>query len=800
MNLCCRLLNQTWAFLMLGMFAQPTLAGGSGENAVLIVDPASADSLWAANHYRQARDIPSENVLFMNPGAANFAEFVAVNQAALLGELEARGIADHIDYVIVMPGANFYVPASGLITDPCVSVQRFGIAGAYASTFVADQILAGQLFSMSNRYKVNSDSVRGFDSEVSYFAGEPSTSPLARRYFISAMLGYTGERGNTMQEILDNVDRSVGADGTFPIGTTYYMHTTDDARSSPRHDTYPVIADKIIALGGSASVLFDVLPFLNHDCLGVMTGWATPDIDGADMTLLPGSFADHLTSFAGRFDTSSQTKMSRWLAKGASATSGAVEEPCNYAGKFPRARLHLYYLQGLSMGEAWFRSMAYFPFQNLLYGDPLTRPFSAAPMVELLDVPSVPISGSVVLHPTAVAATLGANIESLEVLIDGVLYRRLQPEQSFSLQSAALSDGWHELRVLAYDDTDARHVGRFVTSFEVDNHGRSASVGASSLAGDQGQAFDFNLSSQGSGLLELRLVQNGRVMAASSSSPETLQLYGANLGAGPLRVQAEAVFTDGSLVRSEPLELVIDASGTGTSGALPEAFSYERNLLAGMTQVVELPASFDDDLASATFTIVSAPAQATIVGSASGAHCTLEVNPGATVSDTLVYRVSTPSGTSGDATITLQYNSFVVCPTPTSYCTSLPNTGGVSAVIASSGSTSLSANDLTIAVSGAIPGQFGLFFYGAGQSQTAFGDGFLCVTAGGSGIFRLPPAQAGGVGGEVSRVIDLNTDPHLSGSGAIEAGSTWNFQYWYRDTVGVSGFNLSNGLSAEFCP
>jgi hypothetical protein len=35
----------------------------------------------------------------------------------------------------------------------------------------------------------------------------------------------------------------------------------------------------------------------------------------------------------------------------------------------------------------------------------------------------------------------------------------------------------------------------------------------------------------------------------------------------------------------------------------------------------------------------------------------------------------------------------------------------------------------------------------------------------------------------------------------ITPGSTWTFQFWYRDlAAGGAGFNLSNELSATFCP
>ena len=40
-----------------------------------------------------------------------------------------------------------------------------------------------------------------------------------------------------------------------------------------------------------------------------------------------------------------------------------------------------------------------------------------------------------------------------------------------------------------------------------------------------------------------------------------------------------------------------------------------------------------------------------------------------------------------------------------------------------------------------------------------------------------------------------------SGAGAITPGSTWYFQFWFRDpSAGMSGVNLSNGLEANFCP
>jgi hypothetical protein len=49
----------------------------------------------------------------------------------------------------------------------------------------------------------------------------------------------------------------------------------------------------------------------------------------------------------------------------------------------------------------------------------------------------------------------------------------------------------------------------------------------------------------------------------------------------------------------------------------------------------------------------------------------------------------------------------------------------------------------------------------------------------------------------MTMTIDLANPP--SASGTITAGSTWNFQAWYRDPVaGGSNYDLSNGLSVTF--
>ena len=135
------------------------------------------------------------------------------------------------------------------------------------------------------------------------------------------------------------------------------------------------------------------------------------------------------------------------------------------------------------------------------------------------------------------------------------------------------------------------------------------------------------------------------------------------------------------------------------------------------------------------------------------------------------------------------------CPSTWNTCGTVPNSVGPGALMESSGGTSIAANDLTLRCSGAPPFQNGIFFYGPQETAVLFGDGVLCVTG---GLLRFPTVTVDGLGA-AAYGLDITDPPQASGQ--ITAGSTWYFQFWYRDPAGGgSGFNLSDALAATFCP
>lgn len=659
------------AGLALGVLAAtPTRAGGTPENAILIIDPANAVSLQIGNYYKRARNIPDRNIFYIDSTATTWANFAAAQQKAFQSTIAQRGLTSLADYAIVSPCDTFRIPAVGVLTDACWPANNIGVANAYGMSFMAEEILtANPKLSVETTNRFFGSAARWFDSESAYVNGTPNTSANARRYYLGALLGWTGQNGNTVAEIRAMIDRSVGADGTRPGGTFAFQNNTADPDRNVRTTQYSGVISAINSLGGTAAQFSGVLPPNGTVAAGIMTGAQTIDLTATGITLVPGAFADHLTSWAATFDINQQTKVSYWIRNGASGSSGSVDEPCNYTGKFPHARIHQFLRSGLSHGEAFWRSLAYIPFQNEYVGDPLTRPWAYFPTLSVTGVPAGGgVSGVFTITPSAAPTAPGTGgptptISAIDVVIDGARVGGATNNQAFTVNSYALDEGYHDLRVLAYDSTAARNVGRWVQPITVNNLGRSAGVTATPSTGDLATQFTFGLSAAGSGLAgavkELRLVQNERVLAARADAGP-VQVYGQALGAGTSRVFAEAIFADGRVMRSQPLDVAVGVVSAGGT-AQPVAYSYTKRMGApGDTVIVELPASFDADLSTAVFTLVTNPTKATVI-SVPGAAGTgpvrfMTVNAGASGRETMTFRVTTAGGTSNVGTITLDYS------------------------------------------------------------------------------------------------------------------------------------------------
>jgi hypothetical protein len=134
---------------------------------------------------------------------------------------------------------------------------------------------------------------------------------------------------------------------------------------------------------------------------------------------------------------------------------------------------------------------------------------------------------------------------------------------------------------------------------------------------------------------------------------------------------------------------------------------------------------------------------------------------------------------------------------PTAYCVTTPNSAGPGAYLGWTGSSSVSANNLRLTAFGAAPNTMGLFYYGNAQVQVPLGAGVRCV---GGQVFRVGPPSNSAPNGSNSRLLDLTQWPMGFGPGMVSVGSTWNFQFWFRDPFAVGATsNLSDALEITFC-
>ncbi len=628
-------------------------AGGSSEQSVLIIDPTDPASLEVGHYYAQRRNIPASNILYMKPGAANYAAF-ATTLAAFQGELAVRGVEPSVDFILIAPQAQYRVPAPGLLSDICFPVSNFSISACYITAFIRSEVLSGTLsVEHANQYATGAYSTFTLDSQTSYVLGNPSTASNARRYYAAGVIGHTGQYGNTVQELKDMIDRSVAVDGTRPTGTFYFMSTTDTARNV-RSGQFPNVITTINnSLGGTAVQLSGVLPPGVNDVMGVMTGIANFDWSTSGSTIRPGAFCDHLTSFAATFDGNGQTTVDAWIRAGASGSAGEIEEPCNYQGKFPHARIHALYRQGMCLGEAYLRSVAYVPFQGLFYGDPLTRAYAWPPNLNVAGAPMGSATGVVTLTPSGSATLAGRQIDRFELFVDGASRGTVLPGGSFNIDTNQIDDGWHEVRILVWDNSPAKHTRSWVSSLMVVNDEILATLTPpANPNATLNDSLTFDLAGAGTGLRELRLLANGRVVARrTTDGPVTV--FGRNLGPGVVKMQCEAEFNGNYVTRSAPVAMSIMGEGMPPATTQPVAQSYRKRMLRNRGAAVELPAIFADQLADAAYSLVTPASNAAVT--IAGATAMVIPGPNITGNDSFQFRVTTPSGVSNTATVTLWY-------------------------------------------------------------------------------------------------------------------------------------------------
>ncbi|MHB8862866.1 MAG: TPR end-of-group domain-containing protein [Pirellulaceae bacterium] len=377
------------------------------------------------------------------------------------------------------------------------------------------------------------------------------------RYLLSTMLAVTSGRGNSVSESLSYLERSVAADATSPAGTIYYMEN-NDVRSTTRQAAFASAVKSLEGTSVQGAIVRGALPQKKDDVAGVMVGSAAVDWRKSGSQILPGAICEHLTSFGGMMrEGAGQTPLSEFLRYGAAGSSGTVAEPMALPQKFPSPFIHVHYVRGASLAEAFYQSV-FGPYQLLIVGDALCQPWAKRLTIEMVGIePGQRVSGKVTLEPRVSGPEDPTAVDHFEIFIDGRRRTLESAKGQLTLDTTSLADGWHELRAVAIAAGPLETQSRVIVPFVVDNRGDSLTLTREkSDSSDVVYGTPLLVRAKVPTAKSIVIVHNGRELGTISGAEGTLSVDTQTLGPGPVALQASAR-VGAHVGFSAPLQLMV---------------------------------------------------------------------------------------------------------------------------------------------------------------------------------------------------------------------------------------------------
>jgi uncharacterized protein (TIGR03790 family) len=305
---------------------------------------------------------------------------------------------------------------------------------------------------------------RGFRHQQQWGANGNPIQNGRQSYLMSTVLAVTRGRGLSPDEAIENLRRSVAVDSTYPQGTIYYLRNKN-IRSTSRDGLFPSAVSILNAGGIKVRIIDGIVPKDTGDVQGLMVGAAKFDWNSSGSTIQPGAICEHFTSYGGVMRANaSQTPLTEFLKFGAAGSSGTVAEPYAIAAKFPDAFIHVRYAAGCCLAESFYQSVTG-PYQLLIVGDPLCQPWATPPHIAVNGLtPNQEVSGEVTATPTSTD-----DVSRFEFYVDGQLRLSCRPGESRQLDSTTLSNGPHEIRIVAVSDTPVETRSRTIIPVQITN-------------------------------------------------------------------------------------------------------------------------------------------------------------------------------------------------------------------------------------------------------------------------------------------------------------------------------------------
>ncbi len=555
--------------ISLAVIAADAQAGGGPENVLVVVNSQSGASMTVANHYCALRHIPPSNIFHLDwSGSTDSTDIDTFRQKILQPALQAaaeRGLGEQIDYVVY--SSDFPTRIDFAAEWPAAQRGKQYPSGSLtALTYLYQPVLLRSMQFASpsaNRYMRRGDdeiaATHGFRGWYGWGSNGELLESGGERYLLSTMLAVTSGRGNTIPEVLNYLTRSAGADGTLPKGTIYYM-SNDNVRSTTRHPGFAFAVDDLDRLGVDATIADGTAPLGKPNVQGAMLGSSIIRWGETGSTIRPGAIVENLTSFGGDLSAGGgQTPLTEFLRYGAAGSSGTVVEPYAIQAKFPIPAIHVHYARGCSLAEAFYQSVAS-PFQLLVVGDPLCRPWARIPSVRIAGVDAnSTVRGQLAIQPSV--APGGPDVDRFELFAGGLRVARCAAGGTLDLDTTQLADGNLELRVVAIDSSPIETQGEAIVNVTVNNHGLTLDLRAMQAKIREGMRI--RLSAKAPGTQWIAVFQDSRQIARIVGSEGDLTLESDKMGTGPvlLRAVAKATAADRGYVVARPITIDIARKG-----------------------------------------------------------------------------------------------------------------------------------------------------------------------------------------------------------------------------------------------
>jgi hypothetical protein len=359
------------------------------------------------------------------------------------------------------------------------------------------------------------------------------------RFFLSTTLGVTRNYGITEKQALDQLRRTVAADGTDPYGTFFFTETSD-VRTRTRKPNFASAVKRLKAMGYDARVVKAKLPKDSRRVLGVTVGSAGFSWPASGSRFVPGAIADNLTSYGGRMHAQGQTKLTEFLAYGAAGASGTVTEPYALQAKFPHPMIHVHYAKGCTLAEAFYQSV-HGPMQLLIVGDALCRPFGKVPGYGVAGiVPSTEVSGKIELQISPDADSIP--IAGYQLFVDGQLVHVQPAAGPMAIDTTSMADGHHEVRIVAIANNLLESSASVVIPLQVNNNDHQVTL--ATAAKRFLNTDDIELTATSNLGDAIALVHNGRTIDQKMGREVTFNFNASLIGRGPVQLEAIAVSVD----------------------------------------------------------------------------------------------------------------------------------------------------------------------------------------------------------------------------------------------------------------